>query len=341
MTDRSLRVGVYRPVELPQSFRVYADNVERYFPELGIEAVHFDSKTAVPRSVDVLWDIRSGGGNPPLEFLLDSKIPLVMTVHGFAPISLSGWEYFQTIKGALLSKKYARDKLKRWQELKDGVAAMIAVSQFTKEEAVRLTGMPEHKIIVCPHGVSPEFGVQEPAQPKDNYFLHISNNEPRKNVVRIVEAFQRLKKTRDVRLKLKLPRAEGSKYQYIEGVELIQGMLSTQELVELYQKASGFVFPSLYEGFGMPILEAMACGCPVITSNVSACPEVAWEAAIIIDPRNVQALQNAMEQLIDQTRDIGQSFITAGLQRAAQFDWKKSAEGHAETLIRANQTTHG
>ncbi|MBW8029078.1 MAG: hypothetical protein GJU67_04810, partial [Ferrovum sp.] len=95
MTDRSLRVGVYRPAELHQSFRVYADNVERYFPELGIEAVHFDSKTAVPRSVDVLWDIRSGGGNPPLEFLLDSKIPLVMTVHGFAPISLSGWEYFQ------------------------------------------------------------------------------------------------------------------------------------------------------------------------------------------------------------------------------------------------------
>ena len=341
MTESLLRVGIYRPAELPQSFKVYADNVERYFPEFGVQAVHFESKTETPQTVDVFWDIRSGGGNPPLEFLLGKKIPLVMTVHGFAPISLSGWEYFQTIKGTMLSKTYAREKLERWKELKEGVAAMIAVSQFTKEEAVRLIGVPEQKITVCHHGASPEFRPQEPIKPKENYFLHISNNEPRKNVARIVEAFQRLKKTHDVRLKLKLPHEEGGKYQNIKGVELIQGMLSTEDLVKLYQNASGFVFPSLYEGFGMPILEAMACGCPVITSNVSACPEVAGEAAIIIDPRNVQALQNAMEQLIDQIRGIGQSFITVGLQRAAQFDWKKSAEGHAETLIRANQTTHG
>ncbi|XXG31458.1 MAG: hypothetical protein WJ306_02395 [Ferrovum myxofaciens] len=104
MTDRVLRVGIYRPGELPQSFRVYADNVERYFPELGIEAVHFDSKVAIPQTSGCIVGYPFWGGNPPLEFLLDSKIPLVMTVHGFAPISLSGWEYFQTIKGPFYQK---------------------------------------------------------------------------------------------------------------------------------------------------------------------------------------------------------------------------------------------
>src|SRR6187455_2484319 len=99
MTDTMLHVGVYQGPEIPQSFRVYADNVRRYLPEQAVRVISFTDKKNIPASIDVLWDIRSGGGNPPPDFLLGSHLPpLVVTVHGFAPVTLNGWEYFRTVK---------------------------------------------------------------------------------------------------------------------------------------------------------------------------------------------------------------------------------------------------
>ena len=85
---------------------------------------------------------------------------------------------------------------------------------------------------------------------------------------------------------LKLPEHVAQRYAGIDGVRVITGLRTTEELADLYRNALAFVFPSLYEGFGLPIVEAMACGCPVITSNVSACPEIAGGAAITVDPRD-------------------------------------------------------
>ena len=90
-----------------------------------------------------------------------------------------------------------------------------------------------------------------------------------------LRAFAKLKLKNNVELVLKLPEFAANRYAGLDGVRIITGLLSTEELAELYRNALAFLFPSLYEGFGLPILEAMACGCPVITSNVSACPEVA------------------------------------------------------------------
>lgn len=335
MTSKQLKVGVYMPNNIPQSFRVYAGNVIKYFPNLNIEHVIFTGKHDIPKDVDVLWDIRSGGGNPPLEFMLGS-VPVVITVHGFAPISLSGWEYFGNIKDALLSKKYAHDKISAWHRLKDDVSALIAVSSFSKVEAARITGIALDKIFVCCHGVDWQQFKPGPSISKHKpYLLHISNNEPRKNVARILKAYKKLRKTNDIELILKLPPDQAKRYYGIPGVTVIDKMLSDEEIAALYRSALAFVFPSLYEGFGMPILEAMASGCPVITSNVSACPEVAGDAAVIVNPRDTDELYQAMKLICD-NEETRKQRIQSGQQRVAEFSWEKSAESHAKVLWQAS-----
>lgn len=331
MTD-TVHVGVYQGPEIPQSFRVYAENVQKYLPEQAIRIVPFADKRSIPRSADVLWDIRSGGGNPPPDFLLGSHLPpLVVTVHGFAPITLNGWEYFRTLKGYFMARQYANCKRALWREAHAGVAAIIAVSAFVKEEAIGFTGVPPERIHICHHGADTEiFSPHSKVEP-ESYFFHISNDEPRKNIPRILRAFRQLRRSYNVQLVLKLPEHAAQNYAGIDGVRVIAGLLTTEELANLYRHALAFVFPSLYEGFGMPIVEAMACGCPVITSNGSACAEVAGEAATTIDPRDEDALLESMLAICHKPQ-VRAKHVAAGLRRAQDFSWAKSAQCHAYAL---------
>lgn len=330
MSGEKVHVGIYMAPDIPQSFRVYVDNVLRYLPLYNVMAMPFSNPADLPRTADVLWDIRSGGGNPPLEFMLGGA-PLVVTVHGFAPITLPPHEYFDTFWERLSASRHARRKLARWRQFNSEVAALIAVSEFSRQEAARLTGVPLSKIHVCHHGVDAEaFRLDDINGEPHNYFLHISNNEPRKNISRIVSAFQAVRKQADVELVLKLPLDQAPKYQGIQGVRVVGGMLDIAELAALYRQALGFVFPSLYEGFGLPILEAMASGCPVITSNVSACPEVAGNAAIIINPRDKAELYQAMMGCLESA--TRHQWVESGLARVRAFTWSDSAAGHARVL---------
>jgi glycosyltransferase involved in cell wall biosynthesis len=332
MTDTALRVGVYEGPEIPQSFRIYAKNVQRYLAGQYVQIIPFTDERNIPSSVDVLWDIRSGGGNPPPDFLLKNHLPpLVVTVHGFAPVTLNGWEYFRTLKGLIMSSRYAKLKRARWQQAQSSVAAIIAVSAFVRDESIQYTGAAANKVYVCHHGVDSEAFTPHIAMEPDNYFFHISNDEPRKNINRILTAFAKLKLDNDVQLVLKLPEHAARRYIGMDGVRVITGSRPTDELADLYRKALAFVFPSLYEGFGLPIIEAMACGCPVITSNVSACPEIAGEAAVTVDPRDEDALLEAM-RIFCQNPRVRAERVAAGLQRSQSFSWSKSAQCHANIL---------
>jgi glycosyltransferase involved in cell wall biosynthesis len=332
MKDSTLRVGIYQGPEIPQSFRVYAENVWRHLPKQDIEIIPFKDRKDLPKSADVLWDIRSGGGNPPPDFLLEHPLPpLVVTVHGFAPVSLDGWEYFRTLKGLIMSRQYARHKRERWREARTAVESIIAVSAFTKDEAVRFTGVPADRIHVCHHGVDSNAFTPGSATGSEPYFFHVSNDEPRKNVRVIVRAFRRLRRHCRVQLVLKLPDKSATNYEKIDGIRVLGGFLATEELVRFYRHALAFIFPSLYEGFGLPILEAMACGCPVITSNVSACPEIAGEAAVTVDPRNEDELLEAM-RIFCQNQQVRSERAMAGLQWSQGFSWSKSAQCHANIL---------
>jgi glycosyltransferase involved in cell wall biosynthesis len=109
----------------------------------------------------------------------------------------------------------------------------------------------------------------------------------------------------------------------------VRSDVRNDELVALYNRAEALVFPSLYEGFGLPVLEAMACGCPVLCSNVTSLPEVAGDAALFIEPKNDDAIASAMRRVVDD-QNLRQSLSERGLQRAALFDWRKTV---VETVV--------
>lgn len=160
------------------------------------------------------------------------------------------------------------------------------------------------------------------------YFLHVSTGElGRKNTPRVVAGHERLlADDADVRLVLRHPTHAGG-----DGLVVLSEHLSEQTLASWYRGAVALVFPSLYEGFGLPILEAMACGCPVITARTSACAEVAGAAAELVDPRSIDEIEGAMRRLLTDDERRAE-LIRRGLDRARAFTWSRTAARHLDVL---------
>ena len=161
------------------------------------------------------------------------------------------------------------------------------------------------------------------------FFLHVSQYQPVKNIHAIITAYDQLPLSDKPHLLIVAPGFPNCSIP--AGVNLIVNPVSGEELAKLYRTALAFVFPSLRETFGMPILEAMACGCPVITSNVTACPEVAGDAALLVDPRSVSDLMGAMRHLAEDA-SLRADLRHRSLARAKQFTWRRSAEQHLEVF---------
>ncbi len=223
---------------------------------------------------------------------------------------------------------------------------IIADSENTRNDLVVLLGVQPSSIAVVPGGVEDRFepitdrDMQQAAKRKlgindEPFILAIGVIEPRKNLNRLMDAFQVLKERGNVHPKLKLVLAGGKGWLYddifnhhaaspVREDILLPGFVSDDLLPAIYSAAQAFAFPSLYEGFGLPILEAMACGTPVVASRASCLPEVAEGAALLVDPHNVDGLAGALElALIDQ--DLRKRLIQQGLERARQYSWQRAA----------------
>jgi glycosyltransferase involved in cell wall biosynthesis len=221
---------------------------------------------------------------------------------------------------------------------------VIAVSNTTANDAIRLYNLNQDKMSVIYEGIAPHFQPVTDERRLQKIRIHyalpqrfiffVGTLEPRKNLPNLIRAFAAAKLDE---VKLIIAGKKGWMYQSI--FDLVQelglerdiqfiGFVPDEDLPVLYSLAEAFVFPSLYEGFGLPVLEAMACGTPVITSNVSSLPEIAGDAALLIDPLNVEDLSIAMCRL---TNDAGlrQEFSQRGLRQASQFSWQRAA---AQTL---------
>jgi glycosyltransferase involved in cell wall biosynthesis len=245
----------------------------------------------------------------------------------------------------MTSREYSSPSFqKRFTEiLLDAIARadrIIAVSNATRQDLLRHTKASDQRIRVVHHGVdsiSPPSDEERQAFRQDvlrldadeKFFLNVGVIQTRKNIANIVLATARL---RDARLVLAGGDGFGAEatHQLIErnglGSRVIRlGHASAATLRMLYSTAAALVFPSLEEGFGMPVLEAMACGLPVITSDCSAMPEVAGEAAILVNPRDVLEISEAMRRVAeDQT--LAADLRRRGRERAAQFSWKRCAQ---------------
>ena len=219
-------------------------------------------------------------------------------------------------------------------------------SNSTKNDIIKFYPRYEDKIKVIYLGVESHFFPRSSQEVEKvlnkynfnfKYFLFLGTVEPRKNIVRVVDAFIRLKQEENIEHKLVIIGRKGWLYKEIlEKISktpfshdiVFSDFMSDNDLPFLYSGAEIFLYPSLYEGFGLPVLEAMSCGSPVITSNLSSLPEVAGDAAILVDPMNVEEIVQAMEKLL-RDRELRKELKRKSLERAKFFSWDMAAK---ETL---------
>lgn len=224
---------------------------------------------------------------------------------------------------------------------------IVTVSDFSKREIIRYLHVSQEKITVVPNAVDhtvyhanyTEKQIQkvlDKYQVEREYFLYLGTIEPRKNLERLLGAYEKLYQTKKKAMHIPQMVLAGKKGWLYEGIYekarrlnmgnkiLFLGYVAPQDSPLLMCGAKAFVFPSLYEGFGMPPLEAMACGTPVITSNTAALPEVAGGAGILVNPESEEEICRAMQVLLEDDA-YRKKLSVLGLERAAEYTWQKSA----------------
>jgi len=208
---------------------------------------------------------------------------------------------------------------------------IIAVSQATKNDLVELYNTPEEKIGVIYEGVDEKFKPTSDKAKSEKYkvgerpyIFSVSTIQPRKNFKRLIQAFAQLPKE----FELVIAGGKGWLYDDIfaeaekfKGRVRFLGFVADDDLPALYSGAAMFAYPSLYEGFGLPLLEAMACGTPTLTSNVSCLPEVVAEAAVTVSPYDVDSIAEGLQHTLANRDEL----IKKGFARAAQFKWEAAA----------------
>jgi len=230
---------------------------------------------------------------------------------------------------------------------------IIVPSEYIKEELINRMEFPEDKVVTIHHGIDHTVFKQnssfkerkgivyETIQQLGHYILFVGAIQPRKNIKGLIEAYSILPQSFQKELPLLIVGYEGWNNKAIDGmikknknIRVLDSVSNNNELAELYKNASVFVFPSFYEGFGFPPLEAMACGCPVVVSNTSSLPEVCGDAAYYVDPYNTESIAEGIMNVIED-KDLRKNMIQKGLERVKLFTWEKSAHKHQEVFKKA------
>ena len=202
------------------------------------------------------------------------------------------------------------------------------MSEFTRRELIELLDVPEEKVRVIPNAVGPPF-VAEGEAASGEYVLAVGTLEPRKNLPRLVEGFRRAG-LNGCRLLVAGMRGWGDVDASGDGIHWL-GSVPDDELARLYRGARCVAYVSIYEGFGLPVLEAMACGAPVVAGRNEAAEEVAGKAAVLVDPLDPDAIAAGLGEAIDRREELR----ALGLERARAFDWDSVAQATAEVYREA------
>jgi glycosyltransferase involved in cell wall biosynthesis len=262
---------------------------------------------------------------------LASPVPSVVTIHDLSPFLFP-----QTFRR--INRAYTRWAIKVSCR---NAAHLFAVSEFTKQEMIRWLHVPAERITVTYNGVDQRFQPADPAQLAafrkkaglpERFILFVGTLEPRKNLPTLLEAYARIAK--DIDAPLIIGGGKGWLYdQIFAKVEELQlgdrvrfaGFIADEELPLWYAAATVFTLPSLYEGFGIPLIEAMACGTPVVSTTSSSLPEVVGDAGLLVPPTDADALGAAMLQLLQDT-NLHAELRERGIAQAQRFRWQTMAE---------------
>ena len=316
----------FREVEVVSALARLGENAEQvWWEQIGIV------RAGVRERIDLLhcpyWS------NP-----LWSPWPTVVTVHDVIQFVLPeyAWRKISRVYFGLVSRGARR------------ADAIITVSECSKRDIVKLLNVAPDRIHVIGNAVDERFhpvrdawllaSVRERYGIAPRFMLYFGGFDLRKNVPRLIEAYARLPDA----VRRQYPLVIAGRYQHLghplypdprvvvqrlglEGQVMFTGQIREQDKAPLYSAATVFAFPSLYEGFGMPVLEAMACGTPVVTSNRSALPEVAGDAGVLVDPYDTEAISQAIAELLD-SQERREDLSRRGLDRARHFTWRQVAE---------------
>jgi glycosyltransferase involved in cell wall biosynthesis len=235
--------------------------------------------------------------------------PSVVTLHDLQHLDLPG----------LFSAAERRFRAVAWHRSLRRADRVVAISEFVRGRALAALGLPPERVRVVPLGLDHET-LRPSSGPRERFLLYPARRWRHKNHERLFEAFTVLRAEHpDLRLVL----TGGGDYPDAPaGVEAL-GRVPWPHVVDLMQRASALVFPSLYEGFGLPPLEAMACGCPVACSDAAALPETVGDAARLFDPRDPRAIAAAVREVLTDP----DPWVTRGLERARAFSWDATARG--------------
>jgi glycosyltransferase involved in cell wall biosynthesis len=306
-------------------------------PELsGIRAtlwkLWFDQWHAL-RAVNRRSPVLVHGMDGFLPYSLRRRDRCVATVHDL------GWQVHPNLYDRKLRLMYGA--LFPW--VRRRADRFIAVSQYTADDLVRRAGIPASRIDVIYHGLDPVFaqapGGSVAGESEAPYFLAVGGVSPRKNTRRLIAAFSRWRERGGERSRYRLlitgtsldPEFTQNGARLPEGVSLL-GYVNKAELPGLYAGAAAFVYPGIYEGFGLPIIEAMACGTPVVTSITGAAPEIAGGAAILVDPFDIASIEAGLTRAVDPGEV--EPLRVQGLSRVAQFRWEAAAQATLESYRR-------
>ncbi|WP_443661100.1 glycosyltransferase family 4 protein [Clostridium sp.] len=291
------------------------------------------SNPLLDKSIDIYHVPQNGIGLP-----INKDCPFVITLHDIIPYKMP-----DTVGDQYL--KIFNEKFPKIISLCDGI---ITVSQYSKEDIIKAFNFPREKIYVTylasediykPYDKTlSKYIVEKNYSITGDYILYIGGFSPRKNILGLLDSFSMLLPRLKKGIKLVIAGSKGKSYDmyikraqdlHIEDKVIFPGFISMNHIPFMYNACELFVYPSFYEGFGLPPIEAMACGVPVIASNVTSIPEIVKDATLLVNPYDINELSEKMYNVLHDDA-LRQSLITKGLKRASTLTWDNTA---ASTLI--------
>lgn len=306
-------------------------NTNNFWDEVNIPNILMD------KDVEIYHVPQNGVGLPK-----EKSCPFVITLHDVIPLKMP-----QTV-----GENYLRIFNEEMPNIMSYCDGIITVSNFSKEDIAKSFNFPKEKIYVtylaaediyrpmdkkeCAALINKFYGID------GEYILYVGGFSPRKNIVGLIEAFSKFKSKYKKDVKLVIAGKQGKSYAIykkrsqdlnIEDSVLFPGFIPIEHLPVLYNASELLVYPSFYEGFGLPPIEAMACGTPVITSNVTSIPEVIEDCAVFINPHDVDELSKAIYNVFNDDK-LRENLVIRGLIRSSELNWRKTAK---DTLIAYNK----
>lgn len=266
-----------------------------------------------------------------------TDVDVIYSPNSLLPVLWKGSKFVVTIHDLASLEGYSSRWYRMYEKIKLPIVArradhIITVSNFSKNEIINNFNVPSSKISVVYNGVSQVFrnGTEnESFELPEEYVLYVGDTSKRKNIDGTISAFKKFKNNSDQDYKLVLIGPTDSptvdSLSIADAPDIINyGYVNDKKLKCAYEKASVFLFPSRYEGFGIPPLEAMSCGTPVIASNTSSLPEILGDAAMFADPDNHMKIAEHISEIVSNEK-LSDELVHRGLEQAGQYEWNKSA----------------